>query len=141
VRRPSTPTRPTISLPTSREHPLSRTDRRGDHPPARRGRTFQRANRVVTIKVDLPESSIHKIEFDPTFEVPAHTHEHVDAMLVLDGEIELLGDMRGRRVGPGAIVATPAGTQHGFCNPGPGRARLLIIHAPDGGFSAMVRAT
>lgn len=28
-----------------------------------------------------------------------------------------------------------------FRNPGPRRARLLIVHASDGGFSAMVRAT
>jgi quercetin dioxygenase-like cupin family protein len=105
------------------------------------GERFERANRVVTVKVDLPEVSIHEIEFDPTFEIAPHTHEQVDAMLVLDGEIELLGDMRGRRVGPGTIVAAPAWTQHGFRNPGPGRARLLILHAPDGGFSAIVRAT
>jgi mannose-6-phosphate isomerase-like protein (cupin superfamily) len=39
-------------------------------------------------------------------------------MLVLNGEIELLGEMRGRRVGPGTIVAVPAGTEHGFRNPG-----------------------
>ena len=55
--------------------------------------------------------------------------------------IELLGDMHGRRVGPGTIVAFPAGIQHGFRNPGPRHARLLILHAPDGGFAAMVRAT
>ena len=109
--------------------------------PPGEGERFQRANRVVTIKVDLPEISIHEIEFDPSFEVPPHTHTHVDAMLVLDGEIELLGEMCGRRVGPGTVVALPAGTQHGFRNPGPRRARLLILHAPDGGFTAMVRAT
>jgi quercetin dioxygenase-like cupin family protein len=105
------------------------------------GERFQRANRAVTIKVDLPDVSIHEIEFDPTFEVPPHTHDHVDAMLVLDGELELLGEMYGRRVGPGTVVAVPAGTQHGFRNPGPRRARLLVLHAPDGGFSAIVRAT
>ena len=108
--------------------------------PPGEGERFERANRVVTIKVDLPEISIHEIEFDPTFEVPPHTHDHVDAMLVLDGEIELLGDMHGRRAGPGTIIAAPAGTQHGFRNPGPGRARLLILHSPGGGFSAVVRA-
>ena len=105
------------------------------------GERFERANRVVTIKVDLPDISMHEIEFDPTFEVPPHTHDHVDAMLVLDGEIELLGEMRGQRVGPGTIVAFPAGTRHGFRNPGPERARLLIFHAPDCGFAVIVRAT
>jgi quercetin dioxygenase-like cupin family protein len=102
---------------------------------------FERANRVVTIKVGLPEVSIYEIEFDPTFEAPPHAHDHVDAVLVFDGEVELLGDMRGRRVGPGTIVAARPGPKHGFRNPGLGRARLLILHAPDGGFSAMVRAT
>ena len=62
-------------------------------------------------------------------------------MLVLDGEIELLGDMRGRRLGPGPSSLPPPGPGHDFRNLGPGRARLLILHAPDGGFSAMVRAT
>lgn len=105
------------------------------------GERFERSNRVVTIKVDLPELSMHELEFDSTFEVEPHTHAHVDAMLVLEGEIELLGDLGGQRVGAGTIVAAPPGTSHGFRNPGPGRARLLILHAPDGGFSAMVRAT
>lgn len=109
--------------------------------PPGEGERFQRDDRVVTIKVDLPEISIHEVEFDPTFAVPPHAHDHVDAMLVIDGEIELLGVMGGRRVGSGTIVAVPAGTRHGFRNPGPGRARLLILHAPDGGFSALVRAT
>lgn len=105
------------------------------------GERFQRSNRTVTIKVDLPEISIHEIEFDTTFEVPPHVHDHVDAMLVLGGQIELLGDAHPRRVGPGTIVAAAPGTPHGFRNPGPEPARLLIIHAPDGGFSALVRAT
>jgi len=108
--------------------------------PPGEGERFERASRVVTIKVDLPEISIHEIEFDPTFEVPPHTHDHVDAMLVLDGEIELLGDMHGRRVGPGTIVGAPPGPSTASATQVP-RARLLILHAPDGGFSAMVRGT
>lgn len=109
--------------------------------PPGEGERYERANRVVTIKVDLPELSIHEIEFDSSFAVPPHVHDHVDAMLVLEGEIEILGELGGQRVGPGTVIAAPAGTQHGFRNPGPGRARLLILHAPDGGFAAMVRAT
>lgn len=105
------------------------------------GERFERANRAVTIKIDLPDISIHEIEFDRTFEVPPHTHDHIDAMLVLDGEIEMLGELSGRRVGPGTIVAAPAGTPHGFRSRGPRHARLLVLHAPDSGFSAMVRAT
>lgn len=105
------------------------------------GERFVRSNRTVTIKADLPQLSIHEIAFDSTFEVPPHTHVHVDAMLVLDGEIELLSGAEIIRVGPGTVVAVPPGTRHGFRNPGPGRARLLTLHAPDGGFAAVIRAT
>lgn len=105
------------------------------------GERFTRDNRIVTIRLDLPQLSIHEIEFDTSFEVAPHSHDHVDAMLVLDGEIELLGDAEPRRLGAGTIVAAPAGVRHGFRNPGPGRARILALHAPDGGFAAMVRAT
>ncbi|HET9103709.1 MAG TPA: cupin domain-containing protein [Solirubrobacteraceae bacterium] len=105
------------------------------------GQHFVRDNRTVTIRLDLPQLSVHEIEFDTTFEVPPHRHEHVDAMLVLDGEIELLGGAQALRLGPGTLVAAPPGVAHGFRNPGPGRARILALHAPDGGFAAMVRAT
>ena len=44
--------------------------------PPGEGERFERANRVVTIKADLPEISIHEIEFDSTFEVPPHAHDH-----------------------------------------------------------------
>jgi quercetin dioxygenase-like cupin family protein len=105
------------------------------------GERFVRHNRVVTIKIELPELSIHEIEFDTTFEVPPHTHEHLDATLVLEGEIELLGEATPRRVGPGTVVAAAPGVRHGFRNPGPKRARILALHAPDGGFADIVRNT
>lgn len=105
------------------------------------GEHFTRDNRTVTIRLDLPELSIHEIEFDTSFEVSPHRHDHVDVMLVLDGEIELLGEAESRRLSAGTIVAAPPGVRHGFRNPGPGRARILVMHAPDGGFAAMVRAT
>lgn len=105
------------------------------------GEQFVRSNRTVTIKADLPQLSIHEIAFDTTFEVPPHTHTHVDAMVVLEGEVELLGDAEATRVGPESVVAVPPGEQHGFRNLGPGQARLLILHAPDGGFSDVIRGT
>lgn len=105
------------------------------------GERFDRSNRSVTIKLDLPELSIHELEFDPSFEVDQHTHTHVDAMFVIDGEVEIVGGMKPTRLGAGALFAAPPGTLHGFRNPGPGRARVLIIHAPDGGFSQLIRAT
>jgi quercetin dioxygenase-like cupin family protein len=105
------------------------------------GERFVRENRTITIRLDLPELSIHEIEFDTTFAVARHSHSHVDAMYVLDGQVEFLdGDDIGR-VGAGALIAARPGTRHGFRNPGPGRARVLVLHAPDGGFAQIVRET
>jgi quercetin dioxygenase-like cupin family protein len=105
------------------------------------GERFVRENRVVTIRAELQQLSILEIDFDSTFEVAPHSHDHVDAMLVLDGLVELLGEGSPRRVDPGTIVAVPAGVRHGFRNPGPRRARILVFHAPDGGFADVVRGT
>lgn len=105
------------------------------------GERLVRANRAVTLRVDLPQLSVHELEFDPTFEVAQHTHDHVDAVYVLDGRIECESESGAVRAGRGTIVATPAGVPHGLRNPGPGSARVLLIHAPDGGFADLVRAT
>jgi mannose-6-phosphate isomerase-like protein (cupin superfamily) len=43
------------------------------------------------------------------------------------------------RLGPGSFVAAPLGVEHGFSNPGPGRARLLNVHAPSTGFHDRLR--
>ena len=41
------------------------------------GERFERENRAVTIRVDLPDLSVHEIEFDSTFEVHALVSLHV----------------------------------------------------------------
>src|SRR3954469_5945791 len=106
------------------------------------GERFERENRVVTIKAVLPQISAHEIEFDPTFEVEPHTHaDHTDSFYVLEGEVEFTIEDEVVRAGPGAFVAAPPGTLHGFRNPGPGMARVLNLHAPDAGFAAGVRGS
>jgi quercetin dioxygenase-like cupin family protein len=104
------------------------------------GERFERHNRVVTIKAELPQLSVNEIAFDPDFDVSPHTHDdHADAFYVLEGTVEFtLGDAS-VQAGPGTLVAVPPGTLHGFGNPGPGRARVLNFHAPDAGFAAWIR--
>ena len=104
------------------------------------GERFDRGNRVVTIKADLPQISANEIAFDPGFEVEPHRHDdHVDSFYVLDGEVEFMLEDGVVRAGPGTWFSAPACTLHGFRNPGAGRARVLNIHAPDSGFAASVR--
>jgi quercetin dioxygenase-like cupin family protein len=103
------------------------------------GERFERDNRTLTIRVDLPGLSVIEIEFDETFEVPPHDHDdHVDAFYVLEGEVEFTVGDEMVRADPGTLVAAPPGTRHGFRTSG--RARLLNFHAPDAGFSDSIRS-
>jgi quercetin dioxygenase-like cupin family protein len=71
-----------------------------------------------------------------------HVHrEHSDAFYVLDGQVTV-------RIGPelepvvataGTLVAIPPGVIHAFDIDGPGAARFLNVHAPDGGFARYLR--
>jgi quercetin dioxygenase-like cupin family protein len=104
------------------------------------GERFDRGNRVVTIVADLPQLCVAEIEFEQSFEVPLHVHDdHVDSFYVLEGEVEFLLADRTVTAGPGTFFAAPPGVLHGFRTRGPGRARMLNLHAPGGGFAASVR--
>jgi quercetin dioxygenase-like cupin family protein len=73
-----------------------------------------------------------------------HIHErHTDAFYVLSGELSVaLGpdgahEVRGRA---GAFVAAPAGLAHTFANESAEEVTFLNIHAPNMGFTDMMRA-
>jgi quercetin dioxygenase-like cupin family protein len=66
------------------------------------GERFERGNRTLTIRIDLPGLSVVEIEFDDTFSVDPHTHDdHVDSFYVLDGEVEFTVGDKTVRAGPG----------------------------------------
>jgi mannose-6-phosphate isomerase-like protein (cupin superfamily) len=62
-------------------------------------------------------------------------------MYVLEGQVEFLDGDDYVRVGSGTLIAAPRGARHGFRNAGPRQARVLVLHAPDGGFAQMFRNT
>jgi quercetin dioxygenase-like cupin family protein len=66
--------------------------------------------------------------------VPAalpHRHwEAVEALYVLDGQMEFLGEERIVRGPSGTFVLIPRGVVHGFRNPGPGPAKMLVMMWP-----------
>jgi quercetin dioxygenase-like cupin family protein len=71
-----------------------------------------------------------------------HVHrEHCDAFYVLQGQLTArLGPKRTPLNAPaGTLVVIPPGVVHGFDNDGPGEARFLNFHAPDGGFAHYLR--
>jgi len=107
---------------------------------AREGERLEANNRIATIKAGMDELALIEFELLPGFTGPEpHTHDdHVDAFYVLDGEVEFqVGDEK-LLLGAGAFVAAPVGVVHTFAN-GPGRSRVLNVHAPSAGFHEWLR--
>ena len=103
------------------------------------GERFERKNRTITIRSDLPGVSIFEIEFDDTFSVDPHTHDdHTDSFYVLEGEVEFTVGDDTVRAGPGTVLSAPPGARHGFRGVS-GTARVLNFHAPDAGFADSIR--
>ena len=100
------------------------------------GEPLAREHGLARILAELPELEMLELSYDDAWEgVDPHTHDdHVDSFFVLEGEVEFTLDDRTIRGGPGTYVAVPKGIVHGFRNPGPGRIRVLNIHAPHAGF-------
>jgi quercetin dioxygenase-like cupin family protein len=105
------------------------------------GERLTSQNRVAVIKASLPALTLSVFELGPRFEGPEphHHDDHVDSFYVLEGDAEFLLGEEKVRGGPGAFVAAPPGFVHTFGNPGPDGARLLNMHAPDGGFADFLR--
>jgi len=107
----------------------------------REGELLTGPHRVATIKVAREEIAMIEFELEPGFEGPdPHAHDdHIDSFYVLDGEVTFLMDGETVQLGAGSFVAAPLGVEHAFSNPGPGRARVLNIHAPSVGFHDRLR--
>jgi quercetin dioxygenase-like cupin family protein len=101
----------------------------------------ERLNDRIVVKIERPELSVNEVNVGGAFEgAGPHFHkEHLDAFYVLEGELEFINGTETLRAGPGTSVAVPPGIVHGFRVPGPGGARYLNIHAPDGGFIEYLR--
>lgn len=104
------------------------------------GERFEREHRTLAIVGHEPQLSAIEIGVDPGFNVEPHGHAgEVDSFFVLDGEVEFTLGERLVRAGAGTWMSAPPGVRHGFRNPGPSRARLLNVHAPDAGFVDGIR--
>jgi len=68
----------------------------------------------------------------PRLIAPLHVHHHEDeAWYVLEGTLKFqLGDQEVDALA-GSAVLGPRGIPHAFWNPGPGRARYLVVMAPE----------
>jgi quercetin dioxygenase-like cupin family protein len=99
----------------------------------------ERLGEYIVAKLELPQISVNEVVRPGPFQgAGPHFHkEHVDVFYVLEGELEIINGSETLRAGPGTSVVVPPGIVHGFR--GPGDARYLNIHAPDGGFIEYIR--
>jgi len=105
------------------------------------GERLMYGNRVVLLKGALPDVCVTEWVLDGRFEGP-HLHQHdrqVDSFYVLEGELDLTIEGSVHTAGPDTLALVPRGVRHTFAHSGAGRARVLNVHAPDGGFADFLR--
>jgi mannose-6-phosphate isomerase-like protein (cupin superfamily) len=97
-------------------------------------------DRIRTVKADLPEiSSIELVVGDGWDGIAPHTHgAFLDSFYVLAGEVAFVVGDSEVRAGAGTYTAAPPRARHGIRSLGVA-ARLLNVHAPDGGFVERLR--
>ena len=105
------------------------------------GERLVSGNRVVFLKGDLPDLCFAEWVLDGPFDGPqVHHHDHqVDSFYVLEGELDMTVDDSVHAVGPDTLASVPRGVGHTFKHRQPGTARVLNVHAPDGGFADFLR--
>ena len=93
---------------------------------------------TITVKTDAANSPVALFESEPPAGVlvaPPHLHhEYTESFYVLAGEIVFRVGEQTVRCSPGAFVHVPPGIVHGFHNPGPGQAKMLVVVYPAAGF-------
>lgn len=68
-------------------------------------------------------------ESDPGGGPRLHRHTYDETWVVIEGNLTFRSGEEDLHAGPGDIVIVPPHTPHKFTNDGPGRSRLVCIHA------------
>jgi quercetin dioxygenase-like cupin family protein len=75
-----------------------------------------------------------RVDFDPGYASPKHTHPGEEIIYILEGTLEYEIDRKPPvRVEPGAVLFVPAGTIHAAKNVGPGNGAELATYVVEKG--------
>jgi quercetin dioxygenase-like cupin family protein len=98
-------------------------------------------NRVTLLKGVVPDLCFAEWALDGPYDGPdVHRHEdRVDAFYVLEGELDVSVEGAVQTAGRDTLAWVPPNTRHTFAHRKPGTARVLNVHAPDGGFADFLR--
>jgi quercetin dioxygenase-like cupin family protein len=105
------------------------------------GERLVQGNRAATLKGVLHDLCVAEFEYDGPVAGPRpHAHDaQVDSFYVLEGELEMTIEESQHPAGPGTLASLPRGVLHTFAHTAAGTARVLNLHAPDGGFGEFLR--
>lgn len=74
-------------------------------------------------------SSAFIVDLAPDRGPRRHTHPYPEVFVVVEGVVRVEADGTETDLTPDQICVVPAGAPHTFVNAGPGRARMVNIHA------------
>lgn len=100
-----------------------------------------RPGRRVTLLADCEHLTFAEFDYGPGERgaSPHVHHDHSDAFLVLEGELELTFESGPLRAPAGTFVLVPPDVVHSFDNASDAAARFLNVHAPSCGFGNYLR--
>jgi mannose-6-phosphate isomerase-like protein (cupin superfamily) len=105
------------------------------------GEHLESGHRLCWLRCALPDICV--VEWHLRGPLPDLPFQHqdcqVDSFFVIEGELEAMLAGTRQTVGPGTLISVPRGVQHTLDACGPGRARVLSLHTPDGGFADHLR--
>ena len=100
-----------------------------------------RPGRRVTLHVDSEHLTLTELEYGPGQRgAPPHVHhDHSDAFLVLEGEVQITFESGPLRASAGTFVFIPPDVVHSFDNASDAATRFFNVHAPACGFADYLR--
>ncbi len=100
-----------------------------------------RPNRRVTLLADTEHLTLSEFDYGPGQRgaSPHVHHDHSDAFLVVEGELEITFESGPLRAPAGTFVLIPPDVVHSFDNTSDASARFFNVHAPSCGFGDYLR--
>jgi mannose-6-phosphate isomerase-like protein (cupin superfamily) len=92
------------------------------HPQERKGSTISGKDHGASISLIIDES-------EPGQGPRLHRHTYDETWVVEEGNIRFQAGENSFEAGPGDVAIVPPGVPHKFTNEGPGRSRIICIHA------------
>ena len=87
-------------------------------------------------------SQLVSMRLRPGEEIGEEVHEHGDqALLIVDGEAEVVLEGEVTRLGPNGLAYVPAGVRHNVVNAGAGDLRIVTLYSPPEHPDGTVHAT